>query len=79
MIERDLIKIFLDEIYSNLPKKNYPSDKIECNHFDESWSFDLADMIVYKISNNKGFTYIFVITDKVNKHSSTEPPKNKNS
>ena len=55
MINKDLIKIFVDEIYSKPPKKNYPTNKIVYNHIDEIWSIDLADMVDYKTSNNKGF------------------------
>ena len=51
----DLTKIFIDEIYSSPPRKNYPTNKVIYNHVDEMWSIDLADMIDYKISNNKGF------------------------
>ena len=54
MVKRDLTKIFIDEIYSSPPRKNYPTNKIIYNHTDEMWSIDLADMIDYKISNNKG-------------------------
>ena len=50
---RDLSKIFIDEIYSKLSRRNYPTNKIIYNHIDEIWSIDLADMIDYKISNNK--------------------------
>ena len=32
------------------------------------WSIDLADMVDYKISNNKGFRYIFVIIDNFSKY-----------
>ena len=53
MIKKDLIKIFIEEIYSKAPKKNYSSNKIIYNHFDEIWSIDLADMIDYKTSNNR--------------------------
>ena len=49
------MKIFIDEIYSSPPRNNYPTNKITYNHNDEIWSIDLADMIDYKISNNKGF------------------------
>ena len=61
MAKRDLTKIFIDERYSSTPKKNYPTNKIINNHVDEIWSVDLADMIDYKTSNNKGFRYIFVV------------------
>ena len=73
MAKRDLIKIFIDEIYSKPPMRNYPTNKIICNYIDEIWSIDLADMIDYKNSNNKGFRYIFVITDKFSKFVSAIP------
>ena len=77
MIERDLTKIFIDEIYSKPPKKNYPTNKIVYDHIDEIWSIDLADMIDYKISNNKGYRYIFIIIDNFSKYLWAIPLKNK--
>ena len=74
---KDKIKIIIDEIYSKPPKKNYPTNKIVYNHIDEIWSIDLADMIDYKISNNKGFRYIFVIIDNFSKYLWAIPLKNK--
>ena len=67
-MKRELTKIFIDEIYSEAPKKNYPTNKKVYNHNDEIWSFDLADMVEYKISNNKGFRYIFIIIDIFSKY-----------
>ena len=58
----DFAKIFLHEIYSKLPERNYETSKIFYNHFDELRSIDSADLID-KISNNKGYRYIFVIID----------------
>ena len=77
MVKRDLTKIFIDEIYSKAPKKNYPTNKIVYNHIDEIWSVDLADMIDYKISNNKGYRYIFIIIDNYSKYLWAIPLKNK--
>ena len=77
MINKHLTKIFIDEIYSKPPKKNYPTNKIVYNHIDEIWSIDLADMIDYKISNNKGYRYIFVIIDNFSKYLFAIPLKNK--
>ena len=74
---KDKIKIFIDEIYSKAPKKNYPTNKIIYNHIDEIWSIDLADMIDYKISNNKGFRYIFIVIDNFSKYLWAIPLKNK--
>ena len=76
MINKDVIKIFVDEIYSKAPLRNYPTNKIVYNHIDEIWSIDLADMIDYKISNNKGFRYIFVVIDNYSKHLWCIPLKN---
>ena len=73
----DLTKIFIDEIYSKAPKKISPTNRIIYNHIDEIWSIDLADMIDYKTSNNKGFRYIFIIIDNYSKHLWAIPLKNK--
>ena len=77
MIKSDLTKIFIDEIYSKPPRKNYPTNKIIYNHIDEIWSIDLADMIDYKISNNKGYRYIFIVIDNFSKYLWAIPLKNK--
>ena len=76
-MKRDLTKIFIDEIYTTPPRKNYPTNKTVYNHIDEIWSIDLADMIDYKISNNKGFRYIFIIIDNYSKYLWAIPLKNK--
>ena len=77
MINKDLIKIFVDEIYGKSPKKNYPTNKIVYNNVDEIWSIDLVDMIDYKISNNKQFRYMFIIIDNFSKLLWAIPLRNK--
>ena len=77
MINKDLTKIFIDEIYSTPPRKNYPTNKIVYNKIDEIWSIDLADFSDYKTSNNKGFRYIFIVIDNFSKYLWTIPLKNK--
>ena len=77
MVKRALTKIFIDAIYSKPPKKNSPTNKITYNHIDEIWSIDLADMIDYKISNNKGYRYIFNTIDIYTKYLWSIPLKNK--
>ena len=47
MSKKDLIKIFIDEIYMKPPKKNYETNKIVNKHIDDTWSLDLLDMIDY--------------------------------
>ena len=68
---------FIDEIYSKPPLRNYPTNQIVHNHIDEIWSNGWADMIDYKISNNKGFRYILVIIDNFSKFLWAIPIKNK--
>ena len=77
MPKKNNIKIFIDEIYSSPPRKNFPTNKIFYNHINEIWSIDLADMIDYKISNNKGYRYIFIIIDIYSKYLWCRPSKNK--
>ena len=67
MKKRDLTKIFIDEKYTKAPRKIIENNKRLYNH-NEIWSFDLAEMIDYKISNNKGFSYMFIIIDNFSKH-----------
>ena len=67
-MKRDLIKFFIDEIYSKSPIGKYPKNIIIHNHNNEIWSIDLADMVDYKNSNNKGFRHIFNIIDNFFKY-----------
>ena len=76
-MKKNLTKIFIDEIYSKAPLRNYPTNKIVYNHIDEIWSVDLADMIDYKTSNNKGYRYIFIVIDNFSKYLWAIPLKNK--
>ena len=76
-MKKGLTKIFIDEIYSKAPKKNYETNKITYNHIDEIWSIDLADFSDYKISNNKNYRYIFIIIDNFSKYLWAIPLKNK--
>ena len=77
MVQRDLIKIFIDELYSSPPKKNYPTNKITYYYIEEIWSIDLADFSDYKTSNNKSYRYIFIVIDNFSKHLWAIPLKNK--
>ena len=76
-MKKGLTKIFIDEIYSKPPRKNYPTNKIVYNHIDEIWSIDLADFSDYKTSNNKGFRYIFIVIDNFSEYLWAIPLKNK--
>ena len=59
-----------------LSKNIQPKKKVD-NHIDEIWSIDLADFLDYKISNNKGFRYIFNIIDNFSKYLWAITLKNK--
>ena len=76
-MKRALTKTIIDEIYSKPPKKNYLTNKIIYNHVDEIWSIDLIHMIDYKVSNNKGFRYVFIIIDNFSKYLWAIPLRNK--
>ena len=77
MIKKDLIKIFIDEIYSKTPMGIVPTNNLVYNHIDGICSIDLADMIDYKTSNIKGFRYIFFIVDNFSKYLWAIPLKSK--
>ena len=76
-MKKDLTKIFIDEIYSKPPKKNYPTNKTMNKSVDDTWSSDLLDMNDYGPKNNKGYRYILVVIDNFSKFGWTIPLKNK--
>ena len=78
MVKKDESKIFIDEICSKPPNKNYPTNKTIINYFVDSWSSDLLDMNDYGIKINKGYRYILVVIDNFSKFGWTIPVKNKN-
>ena len=68
MINKYLINVFVDEIYSKPPLRSYPTNKIVYNHIDEIWSINLADFSDNRTSNIKGYRYIFIIIDNFSKY-----------
>ena len=72
------IKIFINEIYSKPPKKNYPTNKTDVYHIDDIRSLDILDLKVYGPENNRGYRYVLVIIDNFSKYGWTIPLKNKN-
>ena len=76
-MKKDLTKIFIDEIYSKPPKKNYPTNKTIIKSIDDTRSSDLLDMNDYGPKNNKSFRYILVVIDNFSKFGWTTPLKNK--
>ena len=46
-MEKELIKIFTDGLYSKPPKKNYETNKTMIMSIDDTWTSDLLDMSDY--------------------------------
>ena len=76
-MKKDLTTIFINEIYSKAPKRNYPTIKTIIKSIDDTWSSDLLDMKDYGIKNNKDYRYILVVIDIFSKFGWTIPLKNK--
>ena len=72
------IKIFINEIYSKPPRKNYSTNKTDVYHIDAIWSPDILNFKDYGPENNKGHRYVLVIIDNFSKFGWTVPLKNKN-
>ena len=72
------IKIFINEIYSKPPKRNYNTNKRDVYPIDDIWSLDILDLKDYGSKNNRGYRYVLVIIDNFSKFGWTIPLKNKN-
>ena len=72
------IEIFINEIYSKGPKRNYATNKTDVYHIDDTWSLDILDLKDYGPKNNKGYRYVLVVIDNFSKFGWTVPLKNKN-
>ena len=68
-------KIFINEIYSKPPKKNYATNKTDVYHIDDTWSLDILDLKDYGPRNNKSYRYVLVIIDNFSKFGCTVPLK----
>ena len=71
------IKIFINEIYSKPPKKNYITNKTDVYHIDDIWSLDILDLKGYGSKINRQYIYVFVIIDTFSKFGWTVPIKKK--
>ena len=72
------IKIFINEIYSKPPKRNYSTNKTNVYHIDDIWSLDILDLKDYGPENNRGYRYVLVTIDNFSKFGWTILRKNKN-
>ena len=71
------IKIFINEICSKGPKKNYASNKTDFHHIVDICKLDILDLKDYAPENNRGCIYVLVIIDNFSKFGCTIPLKNK--
>ena len=69
------IKVFIAEIYSKSPKKNYPTNKTNVYHFDDIWSIDKLDFKDYGPGNNRNNRYVLVVIDNFSRFGSKLPRK----
>ena len=72
------IEIFINEIYSKPPKKNYNTNKTDVYHNNDIWRLDKLDLKDYGPENKRGYRYVLVITDFFSKFGWTVTLKNKN-
>ena len=77
MSKKDLIKTFVDEIYSKSPHKIYETNKTMIKSVDDTWSSDLLDMNDYGPKNNRSYRYILVAIDNFSKLGWKIPSRNK--
>ena len=76
-MEKDLTRIFINEIYSSSPKKNYQTNRTKIKSIDDTWSSELLDMNDYGPKNKRGYRYILVVIDNLSKFGWTIALKNK--
>ena len=77
-MSQENIKIFINEIYSRGPNKNYDTNKTNVYYIDDIWSLDILDLKDYGPENNRGYRYVLVIIDNFSKFGWIVPLKNKN-
>ena len=77
MTQKNFI-IFINEIYSKPPKKNYITNKTNVYYIDDIWSLDVLDLKDYGSKNNRCYRYVLVTIDNFSKFGWTSPLKNKN-
>ena len=71
------IKVFINEIFSKAPKKNYPTNKTDVYLIDEIWSSNILELNEYNPENNRGYRYVLVTINTFSKFDWTVPLKNK--
>ena len=72
------IRMFINEIHSEPPKKSYATNKTDVFYIDNIWSLDVLDLKDYGPENNRKYRYVLVVIDKFSKFGWTVPVENKN-
>ena len=72
------IKIFLSEIYSKPPIKNFATNETYVFYIDNIWSLDILDLKDNGIENNRGDRYVLVVIDNFSKFDRTVLLRSKN-
>ena len=57
------IKIFIFEIFSKPPKKNYSTNKTDVFLFDDIWSLEILDLKDSGPENNIYYRHVLVVID----------------
>ena len=70
--------MFIDEVYSKPPIKNYNTNKTDIYHIDDIWSLDILDLKDYGPGKNRKYRYVLVILENFSKYGWTVPLKNVN-
>ena len=71
-------KVFINEVHSKPPKRNYPTNKTDVCQIDDIWSSDILDLEDYGPENIRGYRYVLVIIDNFTNIGWTVPIKKKN-
>ena len=71
-------KLFVDEVSSKPPKKNYPTKKTDVCQTDDFESVDILDLKDYGPENKRGYRSFLFIIDIFSKYGCTKPLKSKN-
>ena len=71
---RKTTNVFVNEILSKPPKKNYSTNKTDVYCFDNIWSVDILDLKDYGPEKKRGvITYVLFVIDKFSKIGQTVP------
>ena len=72
------IKIFVNEIHSEEPKRIYATNKTNVYRIDDIWSLDILDLKDYGPESNREYRYVLVVKAIVSNFGRIVPLKNKN-